>query len=417
VRPGQIAVDTLVRPASGRSVRERPLVRPISQRSIPVLIDGRQLTGLGATRGFGRYLRSLLPELASKREVSVSVLITPKELDRLPEGIRGIAVHRLRPGRFEDMEHRILVPLDIARHQSGLFHSAAAERPPRMCAHPWVHTIHDVPLSFAGADSSRELRTWRQRRERVRFADAVIAVSRYVAAGAIEQLGLDPARVHVIPHGVSAAFSPGPERPPGTGQPVTASPYLLFVTDHAPHKGFGEAIALISALAERGLPHRLVHVGRILPWSRPTVDSLMARTAHPERVEFAGPANDETLARWYRGADALVVTSRAEGFGLPAVEGMACGTPVLAFDNSALREVVGDGGLMSPDGDVPALAEAVMGLVSNPDRWRAASAAAYRRSRSFSWETCATAHVQVFNEAFARANRGPSFLRQLRSRG
>lgn len=388
-------------PRTASPANTRPTRSTESDRT-PVLIDARHASGFGATRGFGRYLRSLLGELALRPELAVSVLVTADGVGTVPAGIRPIVVARRLPGRFADPEHRVRLPFDIARRRSGVFHSAAAERPPWFCTHPWVHTIHDVPLSFSGADDSDEVRIWCRRRRRVRLADAVIVVSRYAAQSAIPRLGLDPARVYVAPLGVAATFSPPPERRPGTGGPGGSDPYLLFVADYGPHKGFAEAFDLIAALAERGLPHRLVHVGRLGPWSRPAVDKLLARAPRPDRIELAGAADDEALVAWYRGADALVVTSRAEGFGLPAVEAMACATPVVAFDNTALREVIGDGGLLIPDGEMRALTEAIARLMSDPERWRAASVAAHSRARAFSWAACAAAHAEVFNEAWNR---------------
>jgi glycosyltransferase involved in cell wall biosynthesis len=368
-----------------------------------VLVDGRHLSGYGSTRGFGRYLRSLLFAVAECENLDVSALVTADGAAALPAGVRPVVVSRRLSGRPADLEHRVRLPLDIAWHRSQVFHSAASE-PPRWCARPWVQTIHDVPLTFAGADDSQELRTWRRRRKRVPSATAVIAVSRYVAAQATARLGLDAARVRVVPHGVEGIFSPPRDRLPGSGAPGAADPYLLLVGEYGPHKGYREAFAVIDALADRGLPHRLIVAGRLAPWWRPVVDDLLARSTHPERVEFAGVADDVVLVALYRGADALVVTSRAEGFGLPVVEAMACATPVVAFANTALPEVVGDGGVLVPDGDVRAFAEAVDALVTDPARWQEARVRAHRRSRAFSWRACAGAHAEVFAAA-ARAQR------------
>lgn len=373
-----------------------------SNEQIPVLIDGRHVSGFGATRGFGRYLRSILPELALRPEVAASVLVTRDGVAAVPEGIQPIILHRRLPGRFADPEHRLRLPLDIARYRTGLFHSAATERPPWFSTHPWVHTIHDVPLAFPGADQTKEVQLWCARRRRVRRADAVIVVSRYAAEAAIPRLGLERQRVHVIPLGVAPTFSPRPDRPPGTGQPGGEHPYLLFVADWGPHKGFADAFTLIGMLAERGLPHRLVQVGRLGPWSRPTVEGLLARAPYPDRIQLAGVADDVSLVNWYRGADAMVVTSHAEACPLPVSEAMACGTPVVAFDNTGLPERVGTGGVLVPDGNLHAFADAVAALVSDSGRWRAAGLAAYRRSETFSWAACAASHVEVFREATAR---------------
>lgn len=367
-----------------------------------VLVDGRHLSGFGATRGFGRYLRSLLAELADDPAVRVDVLVTADGAAAVPSGVRPIVVGRWVAGRLADLEHRVRLPLDIARHPTQVFHSAASE-PPRWCARPWVQTIHDVPLTFAGADDSEERRAWTKRRRRVPSADAVIAVSEYVADQSIATLGLDPSRVHVVHHGVDPVFSrAGDAR---AADPLMSEPgerpYVLLVGEYGPHKGYREAFAVIEALAERGLPHRLVVGGRLAPWWRPVVDELLSRSAHPERVEFAGLVGDEELAALYRGADALTFTSRAEGFGLPVVEAMACATPVVAFANTALPEVVGDGGTLVPDGDVAAFAAAVEAIITDRARWRAASVAAHERSRAFSWAACAAAHVEVFRTAAA----------------
>jgi glycosyltransferase involved in cell wall biosynthesis len=362
-----------------------------------VLVDGRHLSGFGATRGFGRYLRSLLGELAADPGLGIEVLVDEVGASAVPLGARAILVRRQIPGRFADLEHRGRLPLDIATHRSALFHSPAAE-PPRWCSRPWVQTIHDVPLTFAGADLSAERRAWTKRRRRVPRASAVIAVSRYVAEQATAILGLDPERVYVAPHGVDPVFCPDLEdaRSSGAERP---DPYLLFVGEYGHHKGYAEAFSVIGALADRGLPHRLVVVGRLAPWWRPAVDELITDSPHPERIEMAGLADDEQLARWYRGADAMIVTSRAEGFCLPVTEAMACSTPVVAFDNTALPETVGDGGQLIADGDIRAFASAVDALVSDAARWQVASAAARRRAAAFSWKACASIHVQAFQEA------------------
>src|SRR5437763_10002627 len=92
-------------------------------RPIPVLIDGRHLAGAGSTRGFGRYLRSLLPELAQLPDVTVSVLMTAPAVHAVPNGISAITIQRglPLPARFGDLEHHVRLPLDVARHRQGVF--------------------------------------------------------------------------------------------------------------------------------------------------------------------------------------------------------------------------------------------------------------------------------------------------------
>jgi alpha-1,3-rhamnosyl/mannosyltransferase len=92
-----------------------------------------------------------------------------------------------------------------------------------------------------------------------------------------------------------------------------------------------------------------------------------------------------------RASLAVVVTRRAEGFGLPALEGMACGVPVVAFDNTSLPEVVGDGGVLVPDGDVSAMADAVSSLLVDEALRSALVARGIRRASMFDWARCAQA--------------------------
>ena len=363
--------------------------------SLPVLIDGRHLGGFGARRGFGRYLRSLLTQLATDPSLALSALVQKDAIQSVPEGVQAQLVSRSAPGSYADFEHRVRLPWDIARSQATVFHSSASE-PPLWCPRPWIQTLHDIPLSFDSADHQRELRAWVKRRRGVKSAAGVIAVSRYVADRAVALLGLDPGRVHVVHHGVTSAFSASSERVNGQGYPAHEDPYLLLVSEYGPHKGYGEAFQLISRLADEGHPHRLVVCGTVAPWWRGAIDRLLGACAHPERVTFTDYVDDDTLAGWYRGADVVIVTSRAEGFGLPAIEAMACATPVVAFRNTALPEIVGPGGVLVPDGDVAGMAEVVDELVGDERRWRAASAAAHERSRHFSWRESARAHAALY---------------------
>lgn len=360
---------------------------------LSVLIDGRHLSGFGARRGFGRYLRSLLHHVADDPSVSVSVLVSRAGAPAVPPGVGTRIIRRSWPGTYADFEHRLRLPLDVARARADIFHSSASE-PPFWCRQRWIQTLHDVPLSFAGADRGRELQAWCRRRRRVKKADAVIAVSQYVADAAVSLLDVDPARIHVVPHGVTAAFSAGAEHL--ENRPAEFNPYLLLVSEYGHHKGYGEAFGVISRLAQRGRRHRLVVAGTLAPWWRPDIDRLLKGCSHPERVTFTDYVDDRALAELYRGADAVIVTSRCEGFGLPALEAMACGTPVIAFDNTALPEVVGDGGILVRDGDIGSMADAVEAVIADRSSWEEASSVAQRRAGNFSWEKSARSHLAVY---------------------
>jgi alpha-1,3-rhamnosyl/mannosyltransferase len=172
---------------------------------------------------------------------------------------------------------------------------------------------------------------------------------------------------------------------------------VLSVGVYGPHRGFGEAFEVAANLAERGLPHRLRLVGEVPRHAESVVHELRVASGHPGRIELLGRV--DALVPLLHRASALIVTSRYEGFGLPALEAMATGLPVVAFANSAIREVVGDGGILVADGDVEAMADALAGLVSDDDLWAEMSQRAMDRAAVFSWSACVEAHVTAYEAA------------------
>ncbi len=127
---------------------------------------------------------------------------------------------------------------------------------------------------------------------------------------------------------------------------------------------------------------------------RAHLEEDLATARHRDRIDVVGWVPD--LAAQYHAADALLVTSRAEGFGLPAAEAIACGTPVVAFDNTSLPEVVGGAGVLVPDGDVVAFADAVVDVLTTPGRRAELVEAALAEAARFRWSDAVQAHHDVY---------------------
>jgi glycosyltransferase involved in cell wall biosynthesis len=351
-----------------------------------VLVDAWHLSGDSAYRGIGTYLRNLLAHLGPRDDLAVSALTVAPTL--LPPGIEPVRISRRAPGRFARREHELRLPRDLRRVAADVVHSPAQD-PPKRCRVPYVQTLFDMtPLVVTEPALADERERLLRLAGAYRAAAAVIAISQHSAEKGIELLGLDPSRVHVVHLGVDARFRPPVAREPG------GRPYVLYVGEYGAHKGFAEAFRVVAALAERGHPHSLKMVGRIAPWHSATIGGLRDAAPRADLVELLGFV-DDTVAL-YQQADALIVTSRQEGFGLPVVEAMACGTPVIAFANSSLIEVVGDGGVLIPDGDVDAMAAAASELLGAPEKWQEASAKAQRRAASFNWGTTASRHADIY---------------------
>jgi glycosyltransferase involved in cell wall biosynthesis len=336
-----------------------------------------------AYRGIGTYCRHVLAALAEEADLEVTALVPTGT--EVPDGVRARRVLRVAPGRWAAEEHDLLLPLDLLRTPGDVLFSPG-KLPPRWSPYPVVQTVHDlVPLSDPTASPS-ERREWQRASRRWQHAAAVVAVSAHTAVEATATLGLDSSRLHVVPHGVDAAFRPGPRG--------STDPYLLFVGEYDPRKRHRLAFQVIGTLADRGLPHTLRVTGRIAPWYAELMAQLVADAPRPDRIELLGYQNVDALVRLYQQADVLLVTSSAEGFGLPAVEAMSCGTPVVTFDTHA-SQVVGDGGLVVPDGDVTAMADAVAAICTDETLRRDLRERAVRRAATFSWAESGRQHAAI----------------------
>ena len=348
-------------------------------------MDGVILSTPSALRGLGTYIRAVVSGLAEHPDFTVEVLApagTP-----LPVGVRLRPVRRQLPVFANFYEQSLKLPWDIEKCTADVFHSPALD-PPRRCRMPWVQTLHDViPMEFSHRNHVVRRRMWKTRGKRMRDASRVIAISRHTADGGIRLLGLDPDMIEVVHHGVDPAFRP----PESRSQP--SPPFVLFVGGYGPHKGFAEAFAVIGQLAAEGLPHRLKVVG-----DAPARIARRLASAGGDRVDVVGYVEDRDLRTLYQEADLLAMTSRYEGFGLPVLEAMASGTPVVAFDNSALPEVVGGAGLLVPDGDTRAFARVAKRVLTEPDEWAELAAAGVERASDFSWERSIRAHADIFRD-------------------
>jgi glycosyltransferase involved in cell wall biosynthesis len=221
----------------------------------------------------------------------------------------------------------------------------------------------------------------------LRRADALIAVSDHTRRELIRLAGMRPERVHVVPEGVDCrVFHPVSAR-------LLDDPYVLYVGSEQPRKNLATLFRAFMRVRDACPGLKLVKVGAEggpeAPFRQATLEHARAAGALPHLV-FAGRVPRVDLIAWYSGALCLVQPSLHEGFGLPPLEAMACGCPVIASAGGALPEVVGEAGLVyGRPTDVDALAWALMGLLSS-DAERAELARAGReRAAGMSWERTA----------------------------
>jgi glycosyltransferase involved in cell wall biosynthesis len=357
-----------------------------------VVVDGFQLGDGSERRGFGTVMRRLLAELALEPDLRLTVLGSPGT--KLPDGVRleSVRRHRWRP-RLAALEHELRLPRDLRRTEPDVVLSPTSF-PPRRAPAPLVQVLHDLtPLEFPHPFTVYEAGRWRRAAPALRRAARIVAISHSTADQGVRLLDLDPARIEVVHHGADPTFTPGHATQP-------SEPYVLTVGAYGPHKGFAEAMAVIGALAEAGYPHRLRIVGPQDAWMRDRVDELVAKAPRPDRVDVRGYVPD--LLDEYRGASLLLSTSRAEGFGLPLLEAMGCGTPVVAFRNTSIPEVVGEAGLLVDDGDIAAAAQATRAVIDDETVATRLRAAGPTRAAGFRWSDAIAAYADVLRDAGAR---------------
>ena len=285
-----------------------------------VALDARVLDAPGLRAGgIGRYAACLEDALLRRGAIE---LVSLRELRRPP------APERVREG----WEH-LLLGRDAVRAGAELLHSPSVDLAtvrPRM---PYVVTLHDlVPLK----DRDHYLRTGLKHRLRyraVRGATRVIVPSQVVADDAEQLLALDRARVDVVYEAAAATFAPVHDARKHLERLNLPDRFLLWVGKLDPPDARKGLLALATAVAEGDGPP-LVLAGR--------ADEHARSFAAPGRVVLCGRVSDAELAALYTAADTLVFPSHDEGFGLPPVEALACGTPVAAFAAGALPEVLGD---------------------------------------------------------------------------
>ncbi len=230
---------------------------------------------------------------------------------------------------------------------------------------PAVVTIHDLVFIDHDDTYSSRLRAAyaaRATRAAAKRASAVVCGSAETRERLTAVLGTPPGRVSVVPYGVSDAFQPA-----AIAGDAGAGGFVLAVGTFEPRKGLDTLHAAMRRLnASRAEPVQLVVAGRPGWGAEATVAALRA---DPNVTVVEGPSDDE-LAELYRGAGLLAFPSRAEGFGLPVAEAMACGCPVVSSDLPSVREFAGDAPIYVAVGDDSALAEAVASMLDDAETRR-----------------------------------------------
>ena len=366
-------------------------------RAMKIGVDARLLSR--PLSGIGRYTLEMCKSL-SKIDGLALHLYSPAPVK--PEFFSEISFENYR---FKNLESGILrqlwsetyLPMWARQDDVDVFWGPA-HRLPRLLpkSMPCVVTIHDLVWKHAGETMrplSRKLEQY-QMPHAVRMADYVVADSEATALDVAEEFTFAKDKLAIVPLGSSFVGGEEPAQLPGELE--IDFPYILFVGTLEPRKNLARLLSAYAALGpDVKAQAKLVIVGAE-GWGGVDILETIAQLEMEKNVKLIGYSDDAILTTLYANALFLVMPSLYEGFGLPLVEAMTHGTPVLTANNSSMPEVAGDAGLLVEATDVDAITAGLEQLITDIPLRNRLAANARINARRFDWDRSAQKIAQIF---------------------
>ena len=354
--------------------------------------------------GIGRYVtnlaRALVPQLAADERLTV--LHPPAHPLALPANA-ALRTHPVPVSPFS-LRQQWRIPRLLQRLDADLYHSAYYLMPYRPGV-PALLTLYDlIPILFPEHSTRRARLLFRRTTAlALRMARHCITISQATRRDVLAHFHIPPARITAIPLAADPAFRP---------QPVAAlarlraryhlpERFVLYLGSNKPHKNLVRLIEAWAHIAPRVNAAPLVIAGAWLD-QHPEPRRRAAALGLDDRVRWLGPVAGADLPALYAAATVFVFPSLYEGFGLPPLEAMACGTPVICSATSSLPEVVGEAAILVDPLDTAALAEAIARMWTDPALWRALRAKSRAQAGNFSWARTAQQTVSLYRKMIRR---------------
>ncbi len=385
-----------------------------------VAIDIRRIGDFG----IGTYIRNLLRGLAAlDSETSYLLVARQDDVVEVPDLGPNFEIVRFHPPRHA-LAVRIAFPMFLRRLRADLYHIPLNAVPLGM-PRPYVVTVHDMStlIYHPGPARSRRLRVWRFRRGLL-GASRVIAVSSATRRDIEELLSIPPARIRVVYNAPDPAFRQ-PDSPAiaclASGGAVVYRPeikrildryqidypFVLYAGTIRPQKNIPRMVEAFSVARAEMDSHplysglRLIIIGDDISNYQPVRRAVIeSRVEHA--VRFLGFVPIATLRVFYQAASVFLFPSLYEGFGLPPLEAMACGTPVVCSQASSLAEVVGDAAVIVNPENVFDIARGIREVLLDPGLRGLMAARGLARAASFDWGRTASAVLEIYREAASR---------------
>lgn len=358
--------------------------------------------------GIARYMLHLLRELgAAANDFQLELYSTePLAATLFP----GEIIHHTRLPAHKPLARifweQTVFALDLLQKNYALLHSLAYVAP--VLNHtPGVVTLYDLSFYLYPQYFRPFHRLYLQwgTRYSARRARRVITISASTKRDAVRLLHLDPGRIDVALPGVDAEFFQDVDAPMLEQFRRTKNlpgQFVLFVGTREPRKNIPSLLRAF-ALAKRqlGFPHRLVLAGG-RGWMDADITRVLQETGLTNDVIMPGFVPHAELPLWYRAADVFVYPSQYEGFGMPALEALACGTPVITSNISSLPEAVGDAGLLIEPTSPAEIADALVRLLNNASLRAELKQRGLEHARQFTWARCAATTAQTYRRVLGQ---------------
>ncbi len=363
-------------------------------------IDARALGGRGG--GDETYIRNVIRAIAAlDSDNDYTLFLNPGLAPGVIPGAENMQRVVVRPGLLQ-VRIPLTLPLAVARHHVDVLHVQYLAPP--LCPAPVVTTVHDIsyeryPQFFTSA-AVAQLKA--SMPFMVQRAAVVLTVSEFSKRDIVRRYCVPPEKVIVAPNAADPLFRPIYDMARLTrvrDRYNTGERFILAVGNLQPRKNLKTLIAAYVRLHQAGaIEHKLVLVGR-KAWLHDDTFAAARNSGYADELVFTDYVPDDDLVALYNAADLFVYPSIFEGFGLPPLEAMACGTPVVTSNTSALPETVGDAALLVDPLDVEGLAGAMATALGDETLRACLVARGIRQAATFSWENTACLTVGAYRDA------------------
>lgn len=353
--------------------------------------------------GIGRYTLNLLQHVGDALGEDSLVTFNMRGQGAI-DGVKAQVAESPIPSGHELprlLWEQAVVPFEARRLGLDVYHSPNHVLPLALGCKSVV-TVHDLAfLDRRLFNTRRYLYLNLLTRPSIRKANLIICISEFTKRELEASFPATRGKTRLVYQGLDERFASPPTAPAVADfkRQRGLDRYVIFVGAIEPRKNLARLIrAFGKTVGETGLPHELVLCGPP-GWRNRAIKDAWTSSPVQKRIRFVSYVPDEDVPLWYAGAEALAFPSLAEGFGLPVLEAMACGTPVVTSDYSALPEVAGDAAVTVSPRSVRSIAEGLTRVLTDRSLAQDLSRRGLERSRAFNWETAAAETVAVYREA------------------